>query len=58
MRSSLTFYNLYNEYVLDQGTYYRYYIGFEGAFRDPLQHILPLIYTSPNIILELKYTEC
>eukprot|EP01084_Bolivina_argentea_P097331 174977_1 len=50
MRSALTFYNLFNEYVLDQGTYYRYTLGFEGAFRDPLQHILPLIYTSPNIV--------
>eukprot|EP01084_Bolivina_argentea_P289746 497602_1 len=48
MRSSLSFYNLYNEYILDQGTYYRYESGFQGAFRDPLFHSLPFIYTDIN----------
>eukprot|EP01084_Bolivina_argentea_P194796 334311_1 len=50
LRSSLTFYNLYNEYILDQGTAYRYWDGFQGAFRDPLQHSLPLIYTNPEYV--------
>eukprot|EP01084_Bolivina_argentea_P097332 174980_1 len=48
LRSTLTFYDLYNEYILDQGTGYRYISGFQGAFRDPLQHILPFIFTSTD----------
>eukprot|EP01084_Bolivina_argentea_P113351 202032_1 len=47
-RTSLSFYDLYNESILDQGTWYRYINGFQGAFRDPLQHMLPLIFTAPN----------
>lgn len=50
MRVGLSFYNIFNEYVLDQGTWYRYFSGFEGAFRDPLQQMLPLMYTNPSIV--------
>ena len=49
MRSSLSFYNLMNETILDQGTYYRYVSGGEYALRDPIIHALPLIYTNPEI---------
>eukprot|EP01084_Bolivina_argentea_P194795 334310_1 len=57
LRSSLTFYNLYNEYILDQGTAYRYWDGFQGAFRDPLQHSLPFIYTNPEYVKSiLRYS--
>ncbi len=31
-------------HVISQGGYYQYDLGFQGAFRDPLQHMLPLIY--------------
>ena len=47
-RSALSYYDLYGEYILDQGTWYRYVNGFQGAFRDPLQHMLPLIFTDPD----------
>ena len=40
--SSLTFDDYFDEFILDQGTYYRYVSGFQGATRDPLQHVLPL----------------
>ena len=38
-----------NESVVDQGTAYRYYAGFQGAVRDPLQHVLPLIASRPDL---------
>jgi hypothetical protein len=38
--------------VLSQGGYYQYGFGFQGAFRDPLQHVLPMIYAQPSIARE------
>ena len=35
--------------ILSQGGYYQYELGFQGAFRDPLQHVLPMIYAEPSI---------
>src|SRR4029453_2886086 len=35
--------------ILSQGGYYQYDLGFQGAFRDPLQHVLPLVYAEPGI---------
>lgn len=37
----------FGERMLDQGTGYRYFFGFQGAPRDPAQHLLPAIYSSP-----------
>ncbi len=45
--AALTFDDYFNETILDQGTDYRYGGGFQGAARDPLQHLLPLLYTRP-----------
>ena len=41
--SSLTYDDYFAEHILDQGTTYRYTSGFQGATRDPLQHVLPLL---------------
>ena len=56
-RQALTFDSFFQENILDQGTGYRYDIGFQGAARDPLQHALPFIFTEPNIIKSIiRYT--
>ncbi len=36
-------------HILSQGGYYQYQLGFQGAFRDPLEQILPLIYADPSL---------
>ena len=46
--AALTYDDYFNATILDQGTDYRYGGGFQGAARDPLQHLLPLIYTRPR----------
>jgi hypothetical protein len=57
LRGGVTYDTFYNESILDQGTAYRYSFGFQGAVRDPLQHILPLIDTAPHIAKSvLRYT--
>jgi cellobiose phosphorylase len=48
LRQALTFYDFFNESVLDQGSQYRYASGFEGAARDPLQHVLGLLHSAPE----------
>ena len=48
LRQALTFYDFFNETMLDQGSQYRYSSGFEGATRDPLQHALPLVHSAPE----------
>src|SRR5207247_9940742 len=36
---------------------YQYVMGFQGAARDPLQHVLPFLFTEPRIVKEvLRYT--
>lgn len=56
-RQTLTFDSFFNENILDQGTGYRYDMGFQGAARDPLQHALPFILTDPNVTRSiLRYT--
>jgi len=46
--AALTFDDYFNASILDQGTDYRYGGGFQGAARDPLQHLLPLLYSRPQ----------
>ena len=48
LKTWLQFYDYFNESVLDQGSQYRYGSGFEGAARDPLQHLLALIHSAPE----------
>ncbi|MEM3384814.1 MAG: hypothetical protein QXE78_04700 [Nitrososphaeria archaeon] len=57
LRSNLTFDTFFREHILSQGSVYQYVIGFQGAARDPLQHLLPLIFTDPSIAKEIiRYT--
>jgi hypothetical protein len=36
-------------HIISQGGFYQYSLGFQGAYRDPLQHVLPMIYMAPAI---------
>ena len=36
-------------HIISQGGYYQYDLGFQGAFRDPLQHMLPMVYADPAL---------
>ena len=57
LRGAITYDTFYEESIVDQGTAYRYSFGFQGAARDPVQHILPLIETAPHIARSvLRYT--
>jgi hypothetical protein len=44
LRSGATYEDCAGRHVISQGGYYQYDLSFQGAFRDPLQHMLPLIY--------------
>ena len=48
LRSGTTYEEACGHHILSQGGYYQYDTGFQGAFRDPLQHVLPLIYAEPG----------
>jgi hypothetical protein len=53
--------SLYEEscghHVITQGGYYQYGLGQQIAFRDPLQHMLPIIYADPSLAREvLRYS--
>jgi hypothetical protein len=57
VRSGLTYDNFFREHILSQGAGYQYQAGLQGAARDPLQHVLPLIFTDPQIVRQvLCYT--
>jgi hypothetical protein len=49
LRSGVSFEECRGRRILSQGGYYQYDLGFQGAFRDPLQHVLPLIHAAPAI---------
>ena len=49
LRSGVSYEECRGRRILSQGGYYQYDLGFQGAFRDPLQHVLPLIYAEPGI---------
>jgi hypothetical protein len=44
LRSGATYEDCQGRHIISQGGYYQYDTSFQGAFRDPLQHMLPLIY--------------
>jgi hypothetical protein len=44
LRSGATYEDCAGRHIISQGGYYQYDMSFQGAFRDPLQHMLPLIY--------------
>ncbi|MHA1489752.1 MAG: GH36-type glycosyl hydrolase domain-containing protein [Promethearchaeota archaeon] len=57
LRSAMTYDSYFREHILSQGHVYQYIIGFQGASRDPLQHVMPFIYSQPEIVKEiLRYT--
>lgn len=57
LRSSSTYDSFFNEHILSQGHVYQYIMGFQGAARDPLQHVMPFIFSDPSRVREiLRYT--
>ncbi len=57
LRSNLTYDSFFQEHILSQGHVYQYIMGFQGAARDPLQHVLPFVFSNPGIVKEvLRYT--
>ncbi len=49
VRSGATYEDCRGRHIISQGGYYQYALGFQGAFRDPLQHMLPMIYADPGL---------
>ncbi len=47
LRSDATYDEMCGYHILSQGGYYQYWFAFQGAFRDPLQHMLPMIWSDP-----------
>lgn len=57
LRSGLTYDDFFHQHVISQGSIYQYVMGFQGAARDPLQHVLPFIFSDPDLVKEiLRYT--
>jgi hypothetical protein len=57
LRSNLTYDSFFGEHILSQGHVYQYIMGFQGAARDPLQHVLPFVFSDPARVREvLRYT--
>jgi Glycosyl hydrolase 36 superfamily, catalytic domain/Glycosyltransferase family 36 len=53
LRSGATYEETCGHHIVSQGGYYQYDFGWQAAFRDPLQHILPLVYSSPFLAREV-----
>ncbi|HEY2437729.1 MAG TPA: hypothetical protein VGH93_11155, partial [Solirubrobacteraceae bacterium] len=49
LRSDSTYEECAGHHILSQGGYYQYFFGENEAFRDPLQHALPMIWTDPAL---------
>ena len=57
LRSGFTYDSFFREHILSQGAGYQYLAGLQGAARDPLQHVLPFLFTHPEYVREvLRYT--
>ena len=57
VRSSTVYEEVCGHHVITQGGYYQYGGGQQIAFRDPLQHALPMIYAEPELAREvLRYS--
>ncbi len=57
LRSGITYDSFFREHILSQGAPYQYIAGLQGAARDPLQHVLPFVFSNPNIVREvIRYT--
>lgn len=53
VRSSSVWEEECGHHVITQGGYYQYGLGLNIAYRDPLQHMLPLIYNDPALAREV-----
>jgi hypothetical protein len=57
VRSSSLYEESCGHHVITQGGYYQYGLGQQIAFRDPLQHMLPIIYADPGLARDvLRYS--
>ena len=57
LRSGFTYDSFFREHILSQGAGYQYLAGMQCAARDPLQHVLPFIFTEPHLVRGiLRYT--
>ncbi len=57
LRSGATYEESCGHHIVSQGGYYQYDFGWQAAYRDPLQHALPLIYAAPGLAREvLRYS--
>lgn len=45
-------------HTCNQASAYSYVMGFNGAARDPLQHVLPLVYSQPELALSVLRNTC
>ena len=53
LRSDATYEECAGAHILSQGGYYQYFFGENEAFRDPLQHMLPMIFADPRLAREV-----
>jgi hypothetical protein len=53
VRSDATYEECAHAHILSQGGYYQYFFGENEAFRDPLQHALPMIWADPALAREV-----
>ena len=57
LRSGFTYDAFFREHIVSQGASYQYLAGLQGAARDPLQHVLPFLFTDPELVRGvLRYT--
>ncbi len=57
LRSGFTYDSFFQEHIISQGSGVQYIAGIQGAARDPLQHVLPFIFTNPKLVREvIRYT--
>jgi hypothetical protein len=57
VRSSSMWDEACGHHVITQGGYYQYGLGQQLAFRDPLQHLLPMVHAAPELAREvLRYS--
>ncbi|MGI8609279.1 MAG: GH36-type glycosyl hydrolase domain-containing protein [Candidatus Dormibacteria bacterium] len=53
VKSGATYDEGCGHHIISQGGYYQYYFGENEAYRDPLQHMLPMIYADPELAREV-----
>lgn len=56
LRSGFTYDDFFHQHIISQASIYQYVMGFQGAARDPLQHVLPFLFSDPELVKEvLRY---